>query len=82
MTKYKKIVEEITELIRNAPVAPEHVPDAIEWILDKPRCPYCGDAEHYRIVYNSDTDMTDIKFYDCMMCHTHWDKDGKNLGKF
>ena len=44
-------------------------------------CPECGDSEHYRIIYTDD-EMTEVKFYDCMMCHTHWDKDGNNLGKF
>jgi hypothetical protein len=48
--------------------------------LNKPRCPECGETKHYRIIYTDD-EHTEVKFYDCMMCYTHWDKDGNNLGK-
>ena len=42
--------------------------------------PDCGESD-YRIIYTDD-EKTDITYYDCMHCHTHWDKDGNNLGKF
>ena len=37
-------------------------------------CPNCGNSKHYRIIYTDD-EKTEVKFYDCMICHTHWDKD-------
>ena len=61
-----------------------HVPlmEVVKVIVPpKQPCPECGDTEHYRIIYTDD-EMNDVKFYDCMMCHTHWDTDGKNLGKY
>ena len=41
-----------------------------------PKCPNCGNDYYYRIIYTDD-EMTEVLFYDCMMCYTHWDKDGK-----
>ena len=35
------------------------------------KCPECGDSEHYRIIYTDD-EMTEVKFYDCLMCRHHW----------
>ena len=45
------------------------------------KCPECGTTEYYRTIYTDDT-MTKVNFYDCMMCHTHWDEEGNNLGKY
>ena len=53
----------------------------VEIIHIRNRCPVCGNCEHYRIIYKDD-EMTEIDYYDCMICHTHWDKEGNNLGRF
>ena len=34
-------------------------------------CPECGEKKHYRIIYKDD-EMTEVDFYDCMMCRCHW----------
>lgn len=39
-----------------------------------PKCPDCGETEHYRIIYTDD-DMTEVDFFDCMMCRCHWKPD-------
>jgi len=52
-----------------------------DYPINNIKCPECGASKYYRIIYTDDK-MTDVKFYDCMICYTHWDKDGKNLGKF
>ena len=52
-----------------------------ENVEENRKCPECGETKHYRIIYTDD-DMTEVKFFDCMMCHTHWDTEGKNLGKY
>ncbi len=58
----------------------ERISGITENVEENRKCPECGVSE-YRIIYMDD-EKTEVKYYDCMYCHTHWDKDGKNLGKY